>query len=46
MSWDGEIEDFKRKIDLCEYAVEQGYTRDKRESRRGSVVMRMRCGCY
>lgn len=40
MSWDGEIEDFKRKIDSREYAAERGYTLDKRESRRGSTVMR------
>ena len=40
MSWDGELEDFKSKIDLREYATGQGYTLDRRESWRGSAVMR------
>ena len=40
MSWDGELEDFKSKIDLREYAAAQGYTLDRRESWRGSAVMR------
>jgi hypothetical protein len=40
MSWDGELEDFKSKIDLREYAAGQGYTLDRRESWRGSAVMR------
>ena len=40
MSWDNELEDFKRNIDLRQYAAEQGYTLDKRESWRGSAVMR------
>ena len=40
MSWDSELEDFKTKIDLRQYAAEQGYTLDKRESWRGSAVMR------
>lgn len=40
MSWDGELEDFKGKIDLREYAAGQGYTLDRRESWRGSAVMR------
>ena len=40
MSWDSELDDFKRKIDLRQYAAEQGYTLDKRESWRGSAVMR------
>ncbi len=38
MSWDSELDDFKRKIDLRQYAVAQGYTLDKRESWRGSPV--------
>jgi len=40
MSWDSELEDFKSKIDLREYAAGQGYTLDRRESWRGSAVMR------
>jgi hypothetical protein len=40
MSWDHELEDFKSKIDLREYAAGQGYTLDRRESWRGSAVMR------
>jgi hypothetical protein len=40
VSWDSELDDFKRKIDLRQYAAEQGYTLDKRESWRGSAVMR------
>ncbi len=40
MSRDSELDDFKRKIDLRQYAAEQGYTLDKRESWRGSAVMR------
>ena len=40
MAWDSELEDFKRKIDLREYAAELGYTLDRRESWRGSAVMR------
>src|ERR1035438_1825691 len=40
VSWDSELEDFKCKIDLRQYAAEQGYTLDKRESWRGSAVMR------
>ena len=40
MSWDSELEDFKTKIDLRQYAADQGYTLDKRESWRGSAVMR------
>lgn len=35
-----ELEDFKRSIDLRQYAAKQGYTLDKRESWRGSAVMR------
>ena len=31
MSWDGELEDFKSKIDLREYAAAQGYTLDRRD---------------
>lgn len=37
---DNELEEFKRSIDLRRYAAEQGYTLDKRESWRGSAVMR------
>jgi hypothetical protein len=37
---DSELDNFKRKIDLRQYAAEQGYTLDKRESWRGSAVMR------
>ena len=40
MSWDSELEDFKSKIDLREYAAGQGYTLDRRESWSGSAVMR------
>jgi hypothetical protein len=40
MTSDQELEDFKRTIDLREYAAGQGYTLDKRESWRGSAVMR------
>jgi hypothetical protein len=39
MSWDSELEDFKTKIDLREYAAAHGYTLDRRESWRGSAVM-------
>jgi hypothetical protein len=37
---DAELDDFKREIDLRQYAVSLGYTLDKRESWRGSAVMR------
>jgi hypothetical protein len=37
---DAELDDFKREIDLRQYAVALGYTLDKRESWRGSAVMR------
>lgn len=37
---DAELETFKRDIDLRQYAAEQGYTLDVRESWRGSSVMR------
>ena len=40
MPWDSELEDFKSKIDLREYAAGQGYTLDRQESWRGSAVMR------
>jgi hypothetical protein len=40
MSWDQELENFKSKIDLREYAGSIGYSLDKRESWRGSAVMR------
>lgn len=35
-----ELEDFKRQINLVEYAETQGYEIDKKESSRSSVVMR------
>jgi hypothetical protein len=37
---DRELEDFKTKIDLRQYAAAQGYELDRRESWRGSAVMR------
>jgi hypothetical protein len=37
---DRELEAFKRQIDLREYAAKEGYVLDKRESWRGSAVMR------
>lgn len=40
MPYDSELEDFKTQIDLCEYAAGQGYTVDRRDSWRGSTVMR------
>ena len=40
MTRDSELEDFKRNIDLRQYAADQGYTLNKRESWRGSAVMR------
>jgi Toprim-like/Protein of unknown function (DUF3991) len=40
MSWDDEIEAFKTAIDLREYAASLGYTLDRKESWRGSAVMR------
>jgi hypothetical protein len=40
MSWDDEIEAFKSQIDLREYAAGLGYTLDRKESWRGSAVMR------
>ena len=40
MSDDQELEEFKTRIDLRAFAAEQGYALDKRESWRGSSVMR------
>src|ERR1700739_4248066 len=40
MSMDAELESFKTRIDLRAYAAAHGYQVDKRESWRGSVVMR------
>ena len=37
---DAELDDFKTKIDLRQYAASQGYELDKRDSWRGSTVMR------
>lgn len=35
-----EIDDFKRQINLTEYAATQGYVLDRKESSRNSVTMR------
>jgi len=35
-----EIDDFKRRINLTEYAAAQGYALDRKESSRNSVTMR------
>jgi hypothetical protein len=35
-----ELESFKREIDLREFAVSLGYEMDRRESWRGSTVLR------
>lgn len=37
---DAELDGFKRNIDLPQYAASQGYAVDKRDSWRGSTVMR------
>jgi len=37
---EAELDDFKREIDLRQYAAAIGYELDKRESWRGSAVMR------
>ena len=37
---DSELEAFKREIDLCQFAVSLGYEIDRRESWRGSTVLR------
>lgn len=37
---DTELDDFKSRIDLREYAASQGYELDRRESSRGSSIMR------
>jgi hypothetical protein len=42
--FDAELEEFKAKIDLRAYAASQGYQLDKRESWRGSAVMRHSTG--
>src|SRR5208283_3994562 len=38
--FDNELESFKNGIDLRAYAAEQGYQLDRKESWRGSAVMR------
>jgi Protein of unknown function (DUF3991)/Toprim-like len=40
MGWDDELENFKRSIDLREYAAGLGYMLDRKDSWRGSAVMR------
>lgn len=40
MAWDQELDEFKTAIDLRAYAASIGYTLDRRESWRGSAVMR------
>ncbi len=40
MNLDSELEDFKRRIDLRQFAVSLGYEMDRRESWRGSTVLR------
>ena len=40
MAWDSELDEFKRRIDLRDYAAGMGYVLDRRESWRGSAVMR------
>jgi len=42
MNQDSELEVFKREIDLRQFAVHLGYEIDKRESWRGSTVLRNR----
>src|SRR5205807_10603275 len=37
---DSELDAFKREIDLCQFAVSLGYEIDRRESWRGSTVLR------
>ena len=39
-----ELEDFKSRINLSEYAAAQGYAMDRKESSRNSVVMRREDG--
>ena len=41
---DPELEKFKRDIDLRPYAAAQGYVLDRKDSWRGSAVMRQACG--
>jgi hypothetical protein len=41
MSQDAELESFKREIDLRQFAVSLGYEVDRRESWRGSTVLRL-----
>lgn len=43
-AWDEELEEFKQKIDLREYAATLGYALDRRESWRNSAVMRAPSG--
>jgi hypothetical protein len=40
MAWDQELDEFKTAIDLRAYAASIGYALDRRESWRGSAVMR------
>ena len=40
MNEDGELEAFKRDIDVRQFAASMGYEIDQRESWRGSTVMR------
>ena len=40
MNQDSELDAFKREIDLREFAVSLGYEIDRRESWRGSTVLR------
>lgn len=44
MSGDSELDDFKRAIDLRRYAASKGFEWDRRESWRGSAVMRRGAG--
>ena len=37
---DSELDAFKREMDLCQFAVSLGYEIDRRESWRGSTVLR------
>ena len=41
MSWEVELENFKQKIDLREYAALIGYALDRRDSWCGSAAMRV-----
>jgi hypothetical protein len=44
MAWDSELDDFKTRIDLREYAAAQGYTLDHREGWRSSGVLNRKTG--